>query len=323
MEHVLRIKRYQEHERVNTAHMDTVIDQITAFAHADPDIRAVILEGSLAVNSQVDALSDYDVNIFALRYEKYLADDAWLGQFGLVLVYQKEQFPFDDAIIPTRLVVFQDRPRIDFSFWPLKLLAEIVQGDREYASYRNGYRILVDKDRVAERLKPPTGDGFPILKPGRDELLQTLYDFWFEAYCVAKYLYRQNLWYAKMIENRYIKDQLFKMILWYHQAENGWKPNPLIHREGKRFEKWASPEIIDAVSKCFSTYRIEDTWNSLFAMVELFTRLARKTSSHLHIAYPLQREQDVVRYLQYLKDKSASMKRETEKGTYENISSTL
>jgi len=31
-------------------------------------------------------------------------------------------------------------------------------------------------------------------------------------------------------------------------------------------------------------------------------------SSHLHIAYPLEREQDVVRYLQYLKDKSVSMK---------------
>ena len=291
--------------------MDTLIDKITTFAHADPDIRAVILEGSLAVNSHVDALSDYDVNIFAVNYDKYLADDAWLGQFGPVLVYQKEQFPFYDAIIPTRLVVFQDRPRIDFSFWHPRLLAEIVQGDKEYESYKNGYRILVDKDRVAERLKPPTGDGFPILKPGRDEFLQTIYDFWFEAYCVAKYLYRQNLWYAKLIENRYIKDHLFKMILWHHQAENGWAPNLLIHREGKRFEKWASPEIVEAVSTCFSAYHIEDTWNSLFAMMELFTRLARTTSSYLCIAYPLEREQDVVRYMQYLKDRSVSMERET------------
>ena len=300
-----------------------MIDRITAFAYADPDIRAIILEGSLAVNSQVDELSDYDVNIFALRYDKYLADDAWMNQFGPVLVYQKEQIQFYDAAIPSRLVVFQDKPRIDFSFWHIKLLSEIVQGDKEYESYKNGYRILVDKDRVAERLKPPMGDGFPVLKPGRDEFLQTLYDFWFEAYCVAKYLYRRDVWYAKLIENRYIKDQLFKMILWNHQAENGWKPNPLIHREGKRFEKWASPEIVEAVSTCFSTYHVGDTWSSLFAMVELFTRLARKTSSHLHIAYPLEREQDVVRYLQYLKDKSISMKRETEKGTYENISSTL
>src|SRR5512136_2744949 len=133
--------------------MDAMIDTITALAHADPDIRAVILEGSLAVNSQVDELSDYDVNIFASRYDKYLADDVWMSQFGPVLVYQKEQFQFYDAVIPTRLVVFQGRPRIDFSFWRSSLLAEIVEGNKEYASYKNGYRILVDKDHIAERLK--------------------------------------------------------------------------------------------------------------------------------------------------------------------------
>jgi aminoglycoside 6-adenylyltransferase len=226
----------------------------------------------------------------------------------LVLVYQKEQFLFYDAVIPSRLVVYQDRPRIDFSFWPVKLLAEIVAGDKEYASYKNGYRVLVDKDHVAERLKPPTGDGFRIAPPSRDEFLQTIYDFWFEAYCVAKYLVRCDLWYAKLIENRYIKDHLFKMMLWYHQAKNGWMPNPLIHWEGKRFEKWAAPEIAEAVSACFSVYRVEDTWNSLFAMVELFTRLARTTSSHLHIEYPLEHEQDVVRSVQYLKVKSVGMR---------------
>jgi len=286
-----------------------LIDKITSFAQADPDIRAVILEGSLAVNSHVDELSDYDVNIFASNYEKYLADDAWMSQFGAVLVYQKEHFPFYDAIVPTRLVVYQGSPRIDFSFWHPRLLAEIVQGEKEYESYKNGYRVLADKDRLTERLKPPTGDGFLISSPGRDEFLRTIYDFWFEAYCVAKYLYRGDLWYAKLIENRYIKDHLFKMILWDHQAENAWSPDPLIHKEGKRFEKWASPEIVDGVSKCFSTYQANDTWDSLFAIVELFTRLARRTSSQLHIAYPLQVEQDVVRYLQYLKDK----KRETER----------
>jgi len=32
------------------------------------------------------------------------------------------------------------------------------------------------------------------------------------------------------------------MILWYHQAEHGWMPNPLIHLDGKRFEKWTALE---------------------------------------------------------------------------------
>ncbi len=286
-----------------------IIDKITAFAQADPDIRAVILEGSLVVGSHVDELSDYDVNIFATDYEKYLVDDAWMSQFGSVLVYQKEQIQFYDTVAPSRLVVYQGSPRIDFSFWHVRLLSEIVEGAKEYESYRNGFHVLIDKDHLAERLKPPTGDGFLISKPSRDEFLQTIYDFWFEAYCVAKYLNRRDLWYAKLIENRYIKDHLFKMILWDHQAENDWALDPLIHKEGKRFEKWASPEIVDGVSRCFSTYQVDDTWDSLFAMVELFTRLGRRTSSHLHIAYPLQVEQNVVGYLRYLKDKSENAER--------------
>jgi len=277
-----------------------LIDKIVALARADPAIRTVILEGSLAVGFQTDELSDYDVNLYATGYQNYLADDGWMSQVGPVMLYQKEQFPFYDAIIPTRLVIFQNRTRVDFSFWHAGLLADIVRGDKVYASYRNGCRVLVDKDHLAERLAPPTGDGFLIRQPTRDEFLQTLYDFWFEAYCVGKYLARQNLWFAKLIENRTVKDHLFRMIVWHHQAENGWRPNPLIHSEGKRFETWASPEIVRAVSACFSGYDVGDTWTSLFAMVEVLHRLARETSSRLAIAYPAQVEQDVTSYLRYM-----------------------
>jgi len=43
---------------------NTLIEKIIALAHADEDIRAIILEGSLAAGFQVDELSDYDVNIY-------------------------------------------------------------------------------------------------------------------------------------------------------------------------------------------------------------------------------------------------------------------
>ena len=284
--------------------MDTsLIDKIVAFAQADEDIRAVILEGSLAAHFQVDELSDYDINIYALNYEHYLADDRWMSQIGDVLLYQKEHFQFYEAIVPTRLVLFRDRKRVDFSFWHLTLLSEIIQGEKQYESYKNGYQILVDKDRLAEQLKPPRVAGFFISPPSRDEFLQTLYDFWFEAYCVAKYLSRRDLWYAKLIENRYIKDHLFRMALWNHQAAKGWQPDPLLHTEGKRFERWASSELIDAISRCFSRYEVDDTWSSLFAMVEVFHRLARQTSLQLHIEYPDRVEQDMINYLRYLKDR--------------------
>jgi aminoglycoside 6-adenylyltransferase len=281
----------------------SLIDKIIALARVDNDIRAIILEGSFAAHFQVDELSDYDVNIYALNYEKYLMDDRWMSQIGQVLLYQKEQFQFYADVVPTRLVLFRDRERVDFSFWHLALLPEIVRGDKEYESYKNGYQILVDKDHLAAQLRPPNGTGFSIAPPSRERFLQTLYDFWFEAYCVARYLSRRDLWYAKRIEDSYIKDHLFRMALWHHQAANEWKPDPLLHTEGKRFEKWASPELIAAISRCFSPYDVDGTWNSLFAMVGVFNQLARQTSNQLQIEYPDRVERDIGEYLQYLKSR--------------------
>jgi aminoglycoside 6-adenylyltransferase len=278
-----------------------ILDRIIELGNKDEDIRAVILEGSLAVNTQVDELSDYDINIFATHYEKYINDDSWLSQIGEVMLYQKEQIIFYGAVVPSHLVLFRDRQRVDFSYWDVSLLSEMVQGDKVYESYKNGYQIMVDKDHLAQQLKPPSGDGFAISPPQRYEFLETIYGFWFEAYCVAKYLSRQDLWYAKLIENSYIKTYLFRMALWNHQAENSWKPDPLIHLEGKRFEKWAPAELIESVARCFSPYRVDDTWDSLYAMVELFNRLARQTASQLDIVYPVKIEGDVLNYLEFLK----------------------
>jgi aminoglycoside 6-adenylyltransferase len=279
-----------------------LIDNIVALAQEDEDIRTTILEGSFSTHSHIDELSDYDVNVFARNYDKYLADDHWMSRIGEVMLYQKEQFQFYQAIISTRLVIFRDRERVDFSFWHLSLLSDIVEGDKVYESYKNGYQILVDKDHLAENLSPPDGTGFRISPPDRDRFLQTIYSFWFEAYCIARYLSRRDLWFAKRIEDSYIKDHLYRMALWHHQAVNRWKPNPLLHTEGKRFEKWASPELIEAIGRCFSLYDVESTWSSLFAMMELFDRLARQTSTQLHVEFPERVERDVLDYLEYLKD---------------------
>jgi len=282
----------------------SLIDKIVALANADDQIRAVILEGSLAAGFQVDELSDYDVNIFARSCDNYLDDDRWMEAIGAVLLYQKEEFQFYEAVVPTRLVLFRNRQRVDFSFWTIDLLADLVRGYKVYESYQVGYRVLVDKDSLAGQLKPPTGVGFVISPPERDEFLQTIYDFWFEAYCVAKYLSRLDIWFAKLIENRYIKDHLFRMVLWDHQADRSWQPDPILHTEGKRFESWASPQLVEQISRCFSVYDAGATWESLSAMVSLFNRLARKVASQLHIPYPQQVERDLLSYLAFLKDRT-------------------
>jgi predicted nucleotidyltransferase len=94
----------------------SLLDKVIVLANADEDIRAVILEGSLATHFQMDELSDYDINIYTRNAKKYLIDDRWLSQVGEVLLYKKEQFQFYKDIVPMRLVLFRNRERIDFSF---------------------------------------------------------------------------------------------------------------------------------------------------------------------------------------------------------------
>lgn len=282
----------------------SILDKIIALSNADEQIRAVILEGSLTTGSYVDELSDYDVNIFAKRYDHYLDDDSWMEGIGTVLLYQKEEYMFYKDVVPTRLVIFRDYQRVDFSFWKLDILADIVRGDKVYESYKAGYKVLLDKDKLAEQLQPPNGVGFVISPPERDEFLQTTYNFWFEACCVAKYLSRNDLWFAKLIENRYIKDHLYRMIIWDQLADHGWQPDPRLHLEGKHFESWASPRLLEEVSGSFSVYDSQATWKSLSAMVGMFNRLARKVSSQLTITYPEDAEKRVLSYLATLKERA-------------------
>jgi aminoglycoside 6-adenylyltransferase len=218
------------------------------------------------------------------------------------MIYEKAEFQFYGETFSTRLVLLRNGERVDFSFWRADLLDTIVRGEKVYESYRNGYRVLVDKDRIAERLPLPDNTGFLVAPPDREAFREAVYHFWFEAYSVARYLTRGDLWFAKSVESGYFKDYLFRMMLWDHQSKNEWSQNSLIHTGGKRFEQWASPGTIEAVSRCFSPYNIEETWKSLFTMVEIFNRLARRTAKQLEIDYPDHVEQDILEYLGYLKN---------------------
>ncbi len=283
-----------------------LLEKVIAFGNEDENIRSIILEGSKATGFQVDELSDYDINVFARDINRYLNDDAWMKRFGEVLIYQKEEFLFYGTNLPTRLILFRDNQRIDFSFWETELLMDIARGDKTYESYKNGYQVLVDKDGVAELLSQPDGTGFSVSPPNRERFQQIVYDFWFEAYGMAKYLSRGDLWYSKIIENRFIKDRLFLMAVWDHCSLNHWKPDSFVHTGAKRFEEWASKELKASFSKCFSVYENSDTWRSLFAMVETFNQLARNTASRMGFDYREKLEEDILVLLRTLHERNCS-----------------
>jgi len=94
-----------------------VIDKLTAWAKAKPDIRAVILTSSRAKpNATLDEFSDYDIIFVAEDIKPYLQDESWLDEFGRVLVVYRDpveiRFGFERFI---RVTQYETGLKIDFT----------------------------------------------------------------------------------------------------------------------------------------------------------------------------------------------------------------
>jgi aminoglycoside 6-adenylyltransferase len=275
----------------------SILNKIIEWAENESDIRVLILEGSRASNSYIDELSDYDLNVFVVNHNKYTSDNSWINKFDQVLIYQKEKFFYKNTEIPTRLVVYKNNPKVDFSFWPINILHEIIDNKILPESYKNGYKVLLDKDKITDGILSPSNNGFLISKPTEDELLTTIYNFWFEAYCIVKYLKRDSLWYAKTLESGPIKKFLLKVMLWNESSKYDWKNNK-IHLQGKNLETQVNKDIKKSLNDCFSKYSKSETWHSLIGMIDLFKRLSYEVTMKMNVEYP---EESISQIQEYIK----------------------
>ncbi len=281
-----------------------IVKRIVNWAKDQKAIKTIILEGSIATDKPTDWLSDFDLSVFVTDASSYLDHNEWIYRFDDVIIYQKTSFEAYGYLIPSRLVVYKNSPRVDFAFYPLDVLANNIA--RELPEpYKNGYRVILDKEGYTDQLDPPTGDGFIITKPAEDVFLKTIYNFWYEVYCVAKYLHRERLFFSKLVENSYIKEFLLNMILWYESGRDGWQNNE-IHQLGKNLELKVSKRLRDDLTDCFSGYNIDDTWASLYGMTRLFKRLSIEVAKMMGVEYPEERVNEVERFIQSIKERASS-----------------
>ena len=99
--------------------------------------------------------------------------------------------------IPTRLVIFNDKLKIDFSFHPPEILKNMIEAHELPDDLNLGYKILLDKDEALIKLPKPTNEGFVVKKPSQADCARNTEEFWFEIAHVVKYLTRNDLWTAK------------------------------------------------------------------------------------------------------------------------------
>ena len=274
-----------------------LIDLTIKWAQKESPIRAIILQGSRAAGTQ-DKVSDYDLAVFCSSDELYTQSEAWLSSIGHVWICVHEKIQWKAREIPTRLVIFEGGTKVDFAFFSIKDLLDLTKASALPDEYNRGYSVLLDKDSVAGSMPQPTNKEPAAEKPMKKEFLRVIEEFWFEAYHVAVYLKRLDLWSVKFRSNA-MHGFLLQIIEWHSEARDGWlqKSPPL----GKRMSSWIDQPTRDALQGVFAHFDAGDSWKSLLHTIDLFRRLAKDVAERLKFNYPESMDQHISVFIKSLR----------------------
>lgn len=271
-----------------------VLDLLKRWAEQRANVRAVILTSSRAdPRRQPDLLSDYDVEVFVRQVRPFTEDDAWLYDFGQIMVRwpAAPQPTFSDDWI-TQLVLYQDGTRLDFQITALAPSAS--------ENLDNGYRILVDKDGAAARLPEPTYSRYVIQPPTVQAFEARMNAFWWDIVYVAKALRRGELNYARyMLDGTIRFDKLQPLLEWYIGLNHDWSVSAGIY--GRWFHKYLDQSMWESYQRTFAGAEFESNWRALFAAIELVRQLGYTLADSLGFEYPAETDRKVTDYIQWIR----------------------
>ncbi len=276
-----------------------ILQKIVRWAEGEDAIKVLILQGSRAGKIPADEWADYDISVFCKTIPSYIETEGWLALIGLIWVCVKEKVSCDGQVFPTRLVIFEGGIKVDFAFLSLNCLDRMVKGPLP-EEYNRGYQVLLDKDNLTQTLPKPDYKEPVAKKPSKREFLETIEEFWFEAYHVAIYLKREDLWSVKFRSNA-MHRFLLRMIEWESQARNRW--HQTVPPIGKRMASWVQPSVLQELERVFAHFDVEDSWDSLFHTVTLFRRLAVDLSYQLGFDYPQAMDKNISAFILKLRER--------------------
>ena len=278
-----------------------VVREVAAWADKTDNVRAVILTSSRTnPDSPVDLLSDYDIELIVEDLDPFLEGDGWLTTFGEILVRWPHK-PVRDRKCVTRLVMFDNTPRIDFQIKMREVLERNVSAPHLPEFYDIGYEIVLDKDGITKDLAPPTHTAYRTRQPTEAEYDEIAHHFWWSATYVAKYLYRDELFFAKyMLDDALHHKYLRTAIAWHIGMKNRWAVNPGVH--GRWFKHFVEPETWADVEETFAGADSEENWKALFKTAEVFGRLTSEVGAHLGYTYPIELDWNVTAYLAEIRE---------------------
>jgi aminoglycoside 6-adenylyltransferase len=265
-------------------------------ARDDDRIRAVILNGSRAnPRAPRDIFQDYDVVYIVTDVPSFKRDAGWIHRFGEIMIMQlpddmQNWTPPKDGSY-AYLVQFADGNRIDLTLYPLEKLEEL---ERDSLSV-----LFLDKDGIIEPFPSPDESDHIPKPPTSKAFADCCNEFWWVCTYVAKGLWREEIAYAKYMQDQIVREQLMIMLAWYIEIETQFSVNP--GKFGKYFKKYLKPELWEMFEKTYSDVAYDNTWEALLTMCDLFRIAALAVSEYFGFEYPHEDDKRVSAHLEHVR----------------------
>jgi aminoglycoside 6-adenylyltransferase len=275
---------------------DEMLELIIGTAKNDERIRAVIMNGSRAnPNAPRDFFQDFDIVYFVTDITPFKYNDEWIKHFGELMILQ---MPEDMGDPPARddgcfvyLMQFADGNRIDLGIFPMSHAKTL---ERDSLSV-----LLLDKDGIVEPFPPASDRDYLPKPPDAKAFADCCNEFWWVCPYVAKGLWRGEILYAKQMLDRWVRDELMKMLVWHIGVKTQFSRDP--GKLGKYFEQYLEPELWDLLLQTYSEARYDDTWGALFATCNLFRAIALPLAEHFGFDYPSCDDERVSAHLEHVR----------------------
>ncbi len=274
-----------------------MLDLVINTALKDDRIRAVILSGSRTnPDAPKDFFQDFDVVYVTTDIQPYIHNLEYIRQFGDLMILQLP----DEMGSPEPekhpgycyLMQFIDGNRIDLTFYPLEKIPEMVW---------EGFNVvLLDKDGYLSTLIPPGKKVSLPEKPTANEFADCCNEFLWVAPYVAKGLWRKEITYARTFLDEYLRRQLMMMLSWYVGVITDFKGDP--GKSGKYLQHYLPADLWNLLLRSYSNADINNTWEALFSMTDLFRSIARHVADHFGFAYPVGDDERVTAHLNHVRN---------------------
>ena len=262
----------------------------------DDRIRAVIMNGSRAnPNASPDIFQDYDIVYVVTEVDCFKNDSEWIDQFGEMMIMQRpddmQDPPPDDKDSYAFLMQFADGNRIDLTLFPAAKLDEMWRDSLSV--------LLLDKDGMIEPFLPPSEKDYLPKPPTEKEYADCCNEFWWVSTYIVKGLWREEIVYAKSMQDQYVRPMMMKMLDWYIGIKTEFSCNP--GKLGKHFRQYLEPELWEMVQSSYADADYARTWDALREMCRVFRITSRFVAEHSGFEYRIDDDLKVSAHLEHVR----------------------